>query len=54
MELIEMKLFNRALLTKQICRIFSNPPSLMSKLIIQKYGKGNLDFIHQEQSNFSW
>ena len=50
----DLESFNKALLAKQPWRVISRPDSLLGKLIISKYGRGNVEQIFRQHSRSSW
>ena len=50
----EIECLNQAMLPKHISRVFSNPSGLLSRIIIQKDGRGFLESITDPHTNTSW
>ena len=53
LRLLNLKFFNKALLTRQVWRVVTQPTSLLSKLLTTKFGKGEVEDITYNNSNAS-
>ena len=52
--IIKLNLLKKAMLTKQFWKIIDNPNRLSSKVIIQKYDKGSIEFLSDSNTNTNW
>ena len=51
--IVKIEFLNKAMLANQFWRIIFDPNKLVSKVIIQKYGKGFIDHISEGNNNVS-